>query len=451
MIIIDFLNFYSIKGNGTKFPIFANMRNKIISKVFTAILFFLVLSATGYGQVVTDSLMMHPDTIYIRQQDTVLRIKNFSPYFTLHADSTLDYHFEINKNPEEYYWYLKYSPVGLKINKDNGVLHFKAEKSYFLSGKLKYDNEYKVRLGIQNLNDPADRVDTFFTLVFYNTEIIPSRIKSTVNSDLVIEEGDTLNFKLQCEDGSFPIESITYFSNFPIRSFTPIAHCGDNFTWVAPYDFIKDDETDKQKLLVIKFIGIDKFFNRDTANVKILVKQTINYPYRLIQFNKITSNIETYIVQLKSTFRILDKKIRNTKNTRTTFDLTSASTALGGTIFSSLPGQSEQTTGKILPSVGVALVPVKEAAAPNKNYEQNSSSLVRSDIKRLQYLLTDNMLIGEKDPDIINKTNKLKEEMKQVQLQLIDVPVVEDTTDTKALDEYFNNPKVNKKYRLKDK
>ena len=61
------------------------------------------------------------------------------------------------------------------------------------------------------------------------------------------------------------------------------------------------------------------------------------------------------------------------------------------------------------------------------------------------------MLIGEKDPDIINKTNKLKEEMKQVQLQLIDVPVVEDTTDTKALDEYFNNPKVNKKYRLKDK
>ena len=308
-----------------------------------------------------------------------------------------------------------------------------------------------MRLGIQNLNDPADRVDTFFTLVFYNTEIIPSRIKSTVNSDLVIEEGDTLNFKLQCEDGSFPIESITYFSNFPIRSFTPIAHCGDNFTWVAPYDFIKDDETDKQKLLVIKFIGIDKFFNRDTANVKILVKQTINYPYRLIQFNKITSNIETYIVQLKSTFRILDKKIRNTKNTRTTFDLTSASTALGGTIFSSLPGQSEQTTGKILPSVGVALVPVKEAAAPAKTFEQNSASLVRSDIKRLQYLLTDNMLTSEKDPDIIKKSQRLRDELTQIQLQLIDVPVVEDSTSSKELDDYFNNPKVNKKYRLKGK
>jgi hypothetical protein len=404
-------------------------------------------------QVITDSagVKIKTDSGYVKKEDTFLRIKNFSPYFTLHVDSTLDYHFEINRNPQQYYWYLKNSPVGLKINKDNGVLHFKAEKSYFLSGKLKYDNEYKVRLGIQNLNDPADRVDTFFTLVFYNTEIIPSRIKSTVNSDLVIEEGDTLNFKLQCEDGSFPIESITYFSNFPIRSFTPIAHCGDNFTWVAPYDFIKDDETDKQKLLVIKFIGIDKFFNRDTATVKILVKQTINYPYRLMQFNKITSDIETYIVQLKSTFRILDKKIRNTKNTRTTFDLTSASTALGGTIFSSLPGQDQQTTGKILPGVGVALVPVKEAVSPSKTFEQNSASLLRSDIKRLQYLLTDNMLTSEKDPDIIKKSQRLRDELTQIQLQLIDVPVVEDSTGSKELDEYFNNPKVNKKYRLKGK
>ena len=404
-------------------------------------------------QVITDSagVKIKTDSGYVKKEDTFLRIKNFSPYFTLHVDSTLDYHFEINRNPQQYYWYLKNSPVGLKINKDNGVLHFKAEKSYFLSGKLKYDNEYKVRLGIQNLNDPADRVDTFFTLVFYNTEIIPSRIKSTVSSDLVIEEGDTLNFKLQCEDGSFPIESITYFSNFPIRSFTPIAHCGDNFTWVAPYDFIKDDETDKQKLLVIKFIGIDKFFNRDTATVKILVKQTINYPYRLMQFNKITSDIETYIVQLKSTFRILDKKIRNTKNTRTTFDLTSASTALGGTIFSSLPGQDQQTTGKILPGVGVALVPVKEAVSPSKTFEQNSASLLRSDIKRLQYLLTDNMLTSEKDPDIIKKSQRLRDELTQIQLQLIDVPVVEDSTSSKELDDYFNNPKVNKKYRLKGK
>lgn len=404
------------------------------------------------SQVIHDSsIVQHPDTVFLKPVDTLLRIKNFSPYFTLHVDSTLEYHFEINRDPLQYYWYLKNSPVGLKINKDNGVLRFKAEKSFFLSGKLKYDHEYKVRLGVQNLNDDSDKVDTSFTLLFYNTDIVPSKVKPTVSNNLSIDEGDTLNFKLQCEDGSFPIESLTYSSNYPIRSTTPVAHCGDDFSWVAPYDFIKEDENIKQKKLIINFIGVDKFFNRDTATISVMVNQTINYPQRLIEYDKISQYIEKYIVQLKSTFRILDQKIKRTKNTRTTFDLTSASTALGGTIFSSLPNQDQQTTGKILPSVGVALVPVKEAVAPNKNYEQNSASLVRSDIKRLQFLLTDNMLIGDKDNDIIKKINRLKDELKQVQLQLIDVPVVEDATDSKDLDKYFNNPKVNKKYRLKEK
>ena len=433
---------------------------KSTGKILTLLVLGLAFSMGAKSQVIIDSsfikppdtsLVKPPDTVFIKPVDTLLRIKNFSPYFTLHVDSTLDYNFEINKDPSQYYWFLKNSPVGLKINKDNGRLHFKAEKSFFLSGKLKYDQEYKVRLGVQNLDNVNDELDTTFTLLFYNTDIIPSKIKPTVGTDLIIEEGDTLNFKLQCEDGSFPLESITYFSNFPIRSYTPIAHCGDDFTWVVPYDFIKEDEKEKQKALIVKFIGVDKFFNRDTATVKIIVNQAINYPQRLLEYNAISKNIETYIVQLKSTFRILDRKIKKTKNTRTTFDLTSASTALGGTIFSSLPGDDGKTTGKILPSVGVALIPVKEAAAPNKNYEQNSASLVRSDIKRLQYLLTDNLLIGDKDADIVKKTAKLKEELKQVQLQLIDVPVVEDGSGSEELDEYFNNPKVNKKYRLKDK
>lgn len=234
--------------------------------------------------------------MYLRD-DSMLRIKNFSPYFTLHVDSTLDYHFEINKNPSQYYWYLKNSPVGLKINKDNGILHFRADRSYFLSGKLKYDNEYKVRIGIQNLNYPQERIDTFFTLVFYNTEIIPSRIKPTVSGDITIEEGDTLNFKLQCDDGSFPIESIAYNSNYPIHSLTPIAHCGDDFTWEAPYDFIKENDKGDHKVLTINFIGTDKFFNHDTATVNITVKQTINYPYQLVQYNKMSSDIEKYIIQ----------------------------------------------------------------------------------------------------------------------------------------------------------
>jgi hypothetical protein len=429
------------------------------SKLSLLLLLLLFISPTVKSQVTDSSFKSAKDTIYLKPEDTIflkpvdtmLRIKNFSPYFTLHVDSTLDYQFEINKNPDNYYWYLKNSPVGLMINKDNGNLHFKAEKSYFLSGKLKYDNPYKVKLGVQNLNDPSDNMDTTFSLLFYNTDIIPSKIKPTVSDDLIMDEGDTLSFKLQCEEGSFPLESITYFCNYPIRSTTPIAKCGDQFNWVAPYDFIKDDENIKQKALTLKFIGIDKFYNRDTAVVNVRVNQSINYPRRLMEYNKISNSIDAYIVQLKSTFRDLDKKIKSTKSTRTTFDLTSATTALGGTVFSSLPGKDLQTTGKILPSVGVALVPVKEAVAPNKNDEMNSASLVRNDIKRLQYLLTDNVLIGDKDPDIIKKTVKLKDELQQVQLQLIDVPLVDDKTDTKELDEYFNNPKVNKKYRLKSK
>jgi hypothetical protein len=99
--------------------------------------------------------------------------------------------------------------------------------------------------------------------------------------------------------------------------------------------------------------------------------------------------------------------------------------------------------------VGVALVPVKEAVAPAKADVQNSASLIRSDIKRLEYLLSDNALVSEKDPEIIRKTQKIQDELNQVELQLIDVPVVEDSSDSKDLEDYFDNPKVNKKYRLK--
>src|SRR6185436_12932008 len=97
-----------------------------------------------------------------------------------------------------------------------------------------------------------------------------------------------------------------------------------------------------------------------------------------------------------------------------------------------------------------ALVPVKETTAPNKNIEQNQASLIRSSIKRLEYMVYDYSLVGEKDPAITTKTNKLKEELKQSQLQLIDVPVdiTNDMTE-EELNNYFNSPKVNKKYRLK--
>ena len=60
------------------------------------------------------------------------------------------------------------------------MLIFKAEKSFFLSGRLKYDYEYKVELSVQNLDNPNERLDTSFRLLFYNTEIVPSKIKPIV-------------------------------------------------------------------------------------------------------------------------------------------------------------------------------------------------------------------------------------------------------------------------------
>lgn len=389
--------------------------------------------------------------IATRPVDSVLRIKNLNPYFTLHVDSTLKYKFEINKEQERYYWFLKNMPVGLKINKDDGFLTFKAEKSYFLSGRLKYDYEYKVALRVQNLNNPDDLVDTSFTLLFYNTEIIPSRLKPTVTKTLFIDEGDTVSFKLQCDNGSFPVEDITYLSNYPVKSLTPVTKCNDDFTWCAPFDFVKETDKDKQKQLEIFFIGTNKFHNADTAAIVIVVKESINYPQQLLEFEKLRKDVEKYVVQLKSSFRLVDKKIKKNKSARTTFDLVSATTVLSGTILISLPGDGQQTVGKILPSVGVALVPVKEAAAPLNNYDQNTATLIRSSIKRLEYLLADNMLIGERDPDILNKSRKLKEELKQTQIQLIDVPISEEDINPKELDDYFNNPDVNKKYKVSSK
>jgi uncharacterized coiled-coil DUF342 family protein len=103
-----------------------------------------------------------------------------------------------------------------------------------------------------------------------------------------------------------------------------------------------------------------------------------------------------------------------------------------------------------LPSIGLALVPIKEASVPNRGVDQNQASLIRASIKRLEYMKHENQLVGSKDPEITRKINKLKDELKQVQVQLIDVPIeLTNEISEGELDKYFNSPKVNKKYRLK--
>jgi hypothetical protein len=155
-------------------------------------------------------------------------------------------------------------------------------------------------------------------------------------------------------------------------------------------------------------------------------------------------------MRLKYTFLQLDKGVKRTKSTRTTFDITGSATALTGSIMSSSNNPSDW--GKVMPSVGVSLVPVKEAIAPQKVTEQNQASQIRTAIKRLEYMISDNALVGERDPDIAKKTAKLKEELKQAQVQLVDIPIeISSNMSERELNEYFNSTKVNKKYRVKKK
>ncbi len=406
---------------------------------------FLAISVKSQDHPI-DSLPAGP------MEDTVLRITNLNPYITVHVDSMLNYKLDINRpDSVRYFWFLRNSPIGLKLNKDNGLLTFKADKSFFLSGKLKYDQPYNVLVGVQNFNNPAERFDTSFTILFYNTEIIPSRVKPSVSSVLYVDEGDTISFKVQCETGSFPIEHITFFSNTPLKNASIVKNCDDDFTWIPPFEFVKGEtDSGKVKIVTLSFIGANKFMVKDTAQVKIIVRDALNYPIAVQEYNLVVQNINTYILQLKYTFVELDKSVKNTKNVRTTFDITSSSAALTGSILTTSSNEATKKAGQILPSIGVSLVPIKEAVAPAKVYDQNQASLVRTSIKRLDYMLRDNSLLGEKDQEITKKTARLSEELKQVQIQLIDIPLeIVTDMDEKQLNEYFNSPKINKKYRVK--
>lgn len=386
--------------------------------------------------------MFHPDS--------TLRIINLNPFFTSHVDSAFSYQLQTNKNPANYFWYLKNAPVGLKIGKDDGIISFKATKAYFLSGRLKYDVPYKVAVGVQNLSDPMDKMDTSFSITFFNTDVVAPKVKPTINGSIWVAEGEAINFKVLCETGNFSIESIITTTSLPLTGYSSVQKCGDDFSWTPGYDFAKESDSAKTKVVQVSFIGLTKMGLRDTATIKIFVRDALNQPMAVQEYNQAVRNLDRYVLQLKYTFLQLDKKLRKTKNARTSFDLTSASTSLTGTILSTSGDNSAQRAGKVLPSVGLALVPIKEAAVPNKSIDQNQASQIRSSIKRLEYMKQDNQLIDDKDPDVVRKTAKLKDELKQVQVQLIDVPI-ELTNDLseEELNRYFNSPKVNKKYRLK--
>jgi hypothetical protein len=418
---------------------------KPLLRLWLLSLVVVIVSEQGLAQIPTFHAPLQLQDTTAKPDDT-LRIRNLNPYFSLHVDSSLSYQLEINHDPGRYFFFMKDAPVGMKI-KENGLITFRADKSYFLSGRLKYDVQYKVKLGVQNLDNPKDRIDTSFTIQFFTTDVIPSRVKPTVSGLLTIDEGDTINFRVQCESGTYPIESINFYSSVPIRGNSNVEKCDDLFTWSPPYDFAKETDSGKTKLLILYFVGTNKMFQHDTAVVKIYVRDALNYPYAKDDYNQTVKNIRVYMLRLKYAFFSLDKKVKHTRNTRQGFDITAAATGLGGTVATA---SNNMTTGEILPSVGVAMVPVKETAAPPLTAEQNQATLVRAAVKRLDYMIHENALIGDKDPDITKKTAALKAELKQTQVQLIDVPLEETSSMTEEqLNAYFDNPKVNKKYRMK--
>ncbi len=385
----------------------------------------------------------------ITHPDTVLRIINISPFFSLHVDSSLFYQLRINKNPKNYYWFLKSAPTGLKIDKDNGMLSFKANKSLFLSGRLKYDTEYPVQLGLQNLTNQNDKFDTSFTITFYNTDVVLPRIKPSVVSPVIVQEGEKLTFNVMCENGNFPIDKILFSSSLTIGNFKLPKACDDTFEWSPPYDFVNEKDSARVKVVNLFFVGTTKFNFSDTARVRVVVKDGLDFDMANMEYRKVDSSIRAWVKRLKYTFLQLDKRVKKSKGTRSTIEIASAASTVSGTIWSAVD-KNAVAAGKVLPSMGVVLLPVKEAAAPVKTVEQNQATLVRSATKRLEYVLTDNALLGERDPNVITKTETLKKEFRQTQIQLIEVPteVSENLTD-KQLDGYFNNPKVQRKYRLR--
>lgn len=398
----------------------------------------------------TDSAWKAHSQLFL--QDSTLRIINLNPYFTIHVDSVLQYDLKINRPPDQYYWYIKNGPVGVRIDRNTGLLYFKADKSFFKSGKLKYDIPYRVDFGVQNLYFPSEHSDTSFTILFYNTEIIASKVKPSISAFQYLEEGDSIRFKVQCETGTFPIEQITLNANLPLTSYTTVAKCDDEFSWSVPFEFIRDADTAKQKTLILQIIGADKFMNKDTATITFYVRPGINYPQKNGEFHRINDEMTRYIQELKLTFYAVSQSIKSNKKTRTAFDISASTTALAGTVLvTASENPNTQDIGKILPAVGLTLVPVKEAVAPNKIQEQNTASQIRGTIKRLEYMQSENSLTSDRDPELLEKTKKLREELKQTKLQLIDLPMVEfdQKLSPEEADKYFNDPKVNKKYKLK--
>ncbi|SDC05097.1 hypothetical protein [Niabella drilacis] len=422
------------------------MLKKIV--IFTA----FVLSVCGalHAQVTNDSVNLPTVSNIVRHADTALRIINLYPYFSLHVDSNLSYRLQINKPQKNYYWFLKDAPSGLRIDKDEGTLSFKSNKSLFMSGRLKYDTKYPVQIGVQSLSDPHDRVDTSFTISFYSTDIIFPRIKPSVVSPVYVEEGSKLSFNVLCDNGNFAIERILVTSNISIGGFKLPKSCDDTFEWTPGYDFVGEKDSGQVKIVNLVFIGTTQFNFTDTARVKVIVRNALNFDIATREYNDALENMNRWLLRYKYTFLQLDKKLKSTKTWRSGFDITTATTTTTGTVISTTVNNNKVATPKVLAGAGALAIPIREAAVPSKTVEQNQAGQLRANIKRLEYVVFDCKLSGDRDPNIASKTETLKKELRQSQAQLGEVPTeMAENMSEEQINKYFNSSRVQRKYRLK--
>src|SRR5690606_11876953 len=110
------------------------------------------------------------------------------------------------------------------------------------SNRLQYDKEYMINIGVQSLKDPTERVDTTINILFYNTEILPSKLKLSTTSVVTINEGEPLNIGVQCENGTFPIENVTFYSSIALVDVQGINECGQSLIWTPNYEFVKETD-----------------------------------------------------------------------------------------------------------------------------------------------------------------------------------------------------------------
>ena len=80
------------------------------------------------------------------------------------------------------------------------------------------------------------------------------------------------------------------------------------------FDFVKEADSGKVKIVLINFVGATRFQSRDTALVKVIIKDALNYPLALQAYQTQVKVLNRYILELKYSFLQLDKSIKKVKD-----------------------------------------------------------------------------------------------------------------------------------------